>query len=143
MTGDNSVGQQGNGTKTNVTSFAKRAENVKDFSNPTTSNSYINTSGDLYMCGSNSSGAQGSGDTSDVTTFTRRFEGSVNAATLTITPTPNDAVVTINSATTSSADIRKGMGVEWSVAATGYVTQTGTIEHLYDDTALTVELENE
>ena len=145
--GTGGYGQQGSGGTSDVTTFTKRAENVKEVYLPPRSYEietwYQKNNGDLYGCGYNYYGQQGSGGTSDVTTFTRHFEGSINTASLTITPTPNDATVTINSATTSSADIRKGMPAEWSVSKTGYVTQTGTVDHIYDDTTLTVDLESE
>ena len=144
--GMNDDGQQGSGTSgsgTNVTTFTKRAENVKEVGCYYNTTMYISASGDLYICGNNSYGQQGSGDTSNVTTFTRRYEGSMNTANLTITPTPASATVTINGETTSNADIRKGMPATWEVAATGYVTQTGTIDHIYDDTTLTITLESE
>jgi alpha-tubulin suppressor-like RCC1 family protein len=75
--GDNTKGQQGSGDTTTVTTFTKRASNVKDFaccddSFPSVVSWYITESGDLYGCGQNDYGQQGAGNTTNVTTFTKR-----------------------------------------------------------------------
>lgn len=50
---------------------------------------------------------------------------SVPEVTFTITPTPADATVTINGKAGASAKVPKGSTVVWSVAKTGYQTQSG------------------
>ena len=59
--------------------------------------------------------------------------------TATITPTPNDATVTINGVERSSFTADYGTTITWSVAKTGYYTQSGTFT-LLDDTDLDVDL---
>ena len=152
--GYNDTAQQGSGGTTDVTYLTQRLTDVKEVfhgipSNPSVNVSYatwaLKTDGTLWGCGNNSKGQQGSGNTTDVTTFTKRNPSitGYNSAKLTINSTPADATVTINSTTTSSADIRKGTSAEWSVSKTGYETQSGTISHIYDDTTLNINLEEE
>ena len=47
-------------------------------------------------------------------------------ATLTISSTPSDAVITINGTVQNSITVTKGTSVTWSVTKTGYTTQSGT-----------------
>ena len=71
------AGQQGSGTSgssTNVYTFTKRAENVKEVSCSDNTTWYIDTSNNLYGCGENYSGNQGSNNTSNVLVFTKRAE---------------------------------------------------------------------
>ena len=72
--GGNGAGQQGAENRTNVKTFTKRAENVKEVSCSNSTTWYIDNNGDLYGCGGNVEGQQGSGDTSDVLVFTKRAE---------------------------------------------------------------------
>ena len=69
--GDNSEGQQGNGSTADVTTFTKIASSVADVSASQNTTFYITTSGDLYGAGGNSDGQQGNGSTGNVTTFTK------------------------------------------------------------------------
>ena len=75
--GDNYYGQQGSGDSgygNYVSTFTKRASNVKEFSCSEYTTWYINNN-NLYGCGSNSTGQQGSGDSgygNYVSTFTKR-----------------------------------------------------------------------
>lgn len=62
--------------------------------------------------------------------------------TLTINPTPSDATVTINSEAKNTVTVPYGDTVEYSVAAEGYLTQSGTVE-LTEDTTLDIELVKE
>lgn len=65
----------------------------------------------------------------DGTRYTVNVSQAVASATtytFTITPTPNDATVTINGSTRTSYSCPAGTNITWSVAKTGYVTQTGT-----------------
>ena len=82
--GKNNYGQQGSGTSGSsayVTSFTKRASNVKTitYSNSRIDTSYndeiswyIDNNDDLYLCGMGTSGLQASGELSNVTSFTKR-----------------------------------------------------------------------
>ena len=63
----------------------------------------------------------------------------LTAVTLTINPTPADATVTINSEAKNTVTVPYGDTVEYSVAAEGYLTQSGTVEPT-EDTTLEVEL---
>lgn len=66
----------------------------------------------------------------------------LTTVTLTINPTPSDATVTINSEAKNTVTVPYGDTVEYSVAAEGYLTQSGTVE-LTEDTTLEVELVEE
>ena len=55
-------------------------------------------------------------------------------ATITINPTPSDAIVVINGKTRTTAQVLKGGTVTWSVSKSGYVTQTGTATITEDTT---------
>ena len=76
--GSNYYGQQGSGTSgssTNVLTFTKRAENVKEVSCSDNTTWYIDTSNNLYGCGYGYNGQQGSGASgysAAVKTFTKR-----------------------------------------------------------------------
>jgi len=59
--------------------------------------------------------------------------------TFTIEPTPADAVVTINGQVRSSLTADYGTAISWSVAKTGYVSQSGSLT-LEDDTTEAVSL---
>jgi len=69
--GANGYGQQGNGTTTDVGSFAQIASNVASVSCSGCTSFYITTSGDLYACGRNDGYQQGNGTTTNVTSFTK------------------------------------------------------------------------
>lgn len=61
-----------------------------------------------------------------------------------IIPNPIDASVTINGEVTNSLMIGKREEVEWSVAKTGYITQTGKFEMLHNESmAVVLEIEPE
>lgn len=66
----------------------------------------------------------------------------LTTVSLTINPTPSDATVTINSEAKNTVTVPYGDTVEYSVAAEGYLTQSGTVE-LTEDTTLEVELVEE
>lgn len=66
----------------------------------------------------------------------------LTTVTLTINPTPSDATVTINSEAKNTVTVPYGANVEYSVAAEGYLTQSGTVE-LTEDTTLDIELVKE
>ena len=66
----------------------------------------------------------------------------LTTVTLTINPTPSDATVTINSEAKNTVTVPYGDTVEYSVAAEGYLTQSGTVE-LTEDTTLDIELVKE
>ena len=73
--GYNAYGQQGNGSTSNVTTFTKRASNVKQVACSMQTTWYIDNNGDLYGCGNNSYGQQGNGTYGTgtaVKTFTKR-----------------------------------------------------------------------
>ena len=72
--GLNGSGQQGSGNTSDVLTFTKRAENVKEVICSGGTTWYIDNNNDLYGCGSNFYGQQGSGDRNDVSTFTKRAE---------------------------------------------------------------------
>ena len=77
LCGQNSYGQQGNGTSgstTHVKTFTKRAENVAKIFLTNSTSGYLTTSGDFYLCGWNNRGHQGDGTTTNVKTFTKRAE---------------------------------------------------------------------
>ena len=78
--GLNGSGQQGSGDTTDVTTFTKRASNVKLVACESNVTWYVTNDGELYGCGYNSSGQQGSGDTAIVTTFTKRASNVASAA---------------------------------------------------------------
>jgi alpha-tubulin suppressor-like RCC1 family protein len=73
-TGINTKGQQGTGDTTKVTTFTKRASNVRDFDCSDRATWYIDNNNDLYGCGLNSYGQQGDGTQNDVLIFTKRAE---------------------------------------------------------------------
>jgi len=78
--GSGYYGQQGDGTTgsgARVTTFTKRASNIKDVSCSGYATWYITKNGDLYGCGSGQYGQQGNGSTSNVTTFTKRASNVV------------------------------------------------------------------
>ena len=146
--GYGNYGQQGSGGTTDVTTFTQRLTDVKQFNACRETTWALKTDGTVWGCGYGNYGQQGnggSGNTNKVTSFTKRNPSvtGYNSATLTIVPTPSDAIVTINTVVTSSADIRKGTEAAWSVSKTGYVTQSGSIAHIYDDTTLEITLESE
>ena len=62
-----------------------------------------------------------------------------NQYTFTITPTPNDAIVTINGVQRTSFTAAYGTTISWSVSKTGYVTQSNTFT-LEGDSTLPVTL---
>ena len=66
----------------------------------------------------------------------------LTTVTLTINPTPADAVVLINGEAQESVTVSYGDTVEYSVAAEGYLTQSGSIE-LTEDKVIEVELVEE
>lgn len=79
--GDNSTGQQGSGDTTQVNTFTKRAENVKDFdcsffaTYTATVTWYLTNNGELYGCGWNDSKQQSAGHTvKSVLEFTKRAD---------------------------------------------------------------------
>ena len=72
--GGNAIGQQGNGTTTNVLSFTKRADNVEKIYTSNNTTFYLTTTGELYGCGGNAFGQQGDGTTTNVLSFTKRAE---------------------------------------------------------------------
>lgn len=47
--------------------------------------------------------------------------------TFTINPTPSNATVKINNQTTKSVTVASGTNISWSVSASGYTTQSGTL----------------
>ncbi len=63
--------------------------------------------------------------------------------TFTINTVPEEATVTINETQGKSLTIPYGTDIEYSVSADGYLPQSGTIEHLTEDKAITVELVKE
>ena len=146
--GVNESGQQSSGDKNDVTIFTQRFTDVAQVSVSSSTTWAIKTDGILWGCGNNNYGQQGNGKAGIydyVTIFTKRNPSvtGYNSAKLTINPTPSDAVVTINSESVKTKDIRKGTSAEWSVSKAGYTTQTGTISHIYDDTILNITLEEE
>lgn len=66
----------------------------------------------------------------------------LTTVTLTINPTPSDATVTINSEAKNTVTVPYGANVEYSVAAEGYQSQSGSVE-LTEDTTLDIELVKE
>lgn len=66
----------------------------------------------------------------------------LTTVTLTINPTPSDAIVTINSEPKNTVTVPYGDTVEYSVAAEGYQSQSGSVE-LTEDTTLDIELVEE
>ena len=71
--GDNQYGQQGiDPATTYVSTFTKRASNVKDFTCSESTTWYIDEDDKLYGCGLNDQGQQGTGNTTNVSTFTQR-----------------------------------------------------------------------
>lgn len=52
---------------------------------------------------------------------------SVKYYTFTINPTPSNATVKINNQTTKSVTVAEGTSISWSVSASGYKTQSGTL----------------
>lgn len=66
----------------------------------------------------------------------------LTTVTLTINPTPSDATVTINSEAKNTVTVPYGANVEYSVAAEGYQSQSGSVE-LTEDTTLDIELVEE
>ena len=71
--GDNQYGQQGiDPATTYISTFTKRASNVKDFTCSESTTWYIDEDDKLFGCGLNDKGQQGSGDTTNVSTFTQR-----------------------------------------------------------------------
>lgn len=75
--GNNYNGQQSNGESGSgayVTTFTKRASDVKDFVTDGYVSWYIDNNDDLYGCGNNQYGAFGNGTTENVITFTKRAE---------------------------------------------------------------------
>ena len=66
----------------------------------------------------------------------------IEMRTLTIIPTPDSAIVTINKQETSSLSVEKGSLVTWTVSKTNYISQSGSLE-LHEDTELNIELEGE
>lgn len=59
--------------------------------------------------------------------------------TFTINPTPSNATVTINGVNTKTVTVEDGTTISWSVSASGYVSQSGSLT-LTDDTTKTVTL---
>ena len=59
--------------------------------------------------------------------------------TFTINPTPSNATVTINNQTTKSVTVIEGTSISWSVSASGYSAQSGSLT-LIDDTTKDVVL---
>lgn len=79
--GDNQYGQQGISSSTSyVSSFTKRASNVRDFECTSTSTWYITNEDVLYGCGLNDSYQMGNGTTTNVETFTQ-IATNVNSVT--------------------------------------------------------------
>lgn len=62
--------------------------------------------------------------------------------TFTVTPSPADAIVTINGLIRDSAVLPYGTYIEWEVSRTGYVSKTGTLT-LTENTVLPVNLDKE
>lgn len=52
---------------------------------------------------------------------------SVKYYTFTINPTPSNATVKINNQTTKSVTVAEGTSISWSVSASGYTTQSGSL----------------
>ena len=73
--GAGAQGQQGSGDTSNVLTFTKRAENVKDFSCSSETSWYVNDNNELYGCGHNNHGQQSSNNTTDILRFTLRRSG--------------------------------------------------------------------
>ena len=73
--GNNSSGQQGDGTTTNVTTFTQRleTETIASVACSVYTTWAVTTDGKLFGCGRNYNGQQGDGTTTDVTTFTQRL----------------------------------------------------------------------
>lgn len=80
--------------------------------------------------------------TSDDTEIKADAYKYLTTVTLTINPTPSDATVTINSEAKNTVTVPYGDTVEYSVAAEGYLTQSGTVE-LTEDKTIDVELVEE
>lgn len=70
---------------------------------------------------------------------TRAIELTIKQFTFTITPTPEDATVTINDVVQSSLKANYGTAITWSVAKDGYTAQNGTLT-LSEDKTLPVTL---
>ena len=70
---------------------------------------------------------------------TRAIELTIKQFTFTITPTPEDATVTINGTAQSSLKANYGTAITWSVAKDGYTEQTGNLT-LTEDKTLPVTL---
>jgi alpha-tubulin suppressor-like RCC1 family protein len=146
--GYNKYGEQGSGNTDNVLTFTQRLTDVAQVTGSEYTAWALKTDGTVWGCGYGNYGQQGNGglgNSNKVTSFTTRnptVEG-YNSAKLTINPTPADATVTINTESVKTKDIRKGTSAEWSVSKNGYVTQTGTIAHIYDNTSLNIILEAE
>ena len=73
--GYGSYGQQGSNNISNyISTFTKRAENVKEVSCSDSTTWYIDNNNNLYGCGRNYHGNQGANNASDVLVFTKRAE---------------------------------------------------------------------
>lgn len=70
---------------------------------------------------------------------TRAIELVIKQFTFTITPTPEDATVTINDVVQSSLTANYGTAITWSVAKDGFTAQNGSLT-LTEDKALPVTL---
>ena len=70
---------------------------------------------------------------------TRAIELVIKQFTFTITPTPEDATVTINDAVQSSLTANYGTAITWSVAKDGFTAQNGSLT-LTEDKTLPVTL---
>lgn len=70
--GSGSQGQQGSGDTSNVLTFTKRGDDVKQASFTENVSCYVDNNDILYVCGKGSAGVQGNGSTDNVLTFTQR-----------------------------------------------------------------------
>lgn len=71
---------------------------------------------------------------------TLNVELELEELTFTIVPTPTDAIVTINGVNRTTFTAPAGTSVDWSVSASGYATQSGTLT-LTESKTLSVVLE--
>ena len=67
---------------------------------------------------------------------TRAIELVIKQFTFTITPTPEDATVTINDVVQSSLTANYGTAITWSVAKDGFTAQNGSLTLTEDKTLL-------
>ena len=105
-------------------------------------NTYINTIGQLLGLSTGQLDSFFEAGNSEDTEVKANAYKYLTTVTLTINPTPEDSTVTINGIEQRMVTVPYGATVEYSVAAEGYLTQSGTVE-LTEDTTLEVELVEE